>query len=59
MRIVVTGPIGTIGFVIFVIVLLVILYWIIRIAVREAILAAWRIRNRAEKEARDDKAQGW
>ena len=38
---------------------LVILYWIIRIAVRDAILAAWRIRNRREKEARDDKAQGW
>jgi hypothetical protein len=59
MRIAVTGPIGTIGFAIFLIVLLVILYWIIRIAVREGILAAWRIRNRAEKEARDDKAQGW
>jgi hypothetical protein len=38
---------------------LVILYWVVRIAVRDGILAAWRIRNRAEKEARDDQAQGW
>ncbi len=37
----------------------VILYWVIRIGVRDGILAAWRVRNRAEKEARDDKAQGW
>jgi hypothetical protein len=41
------------------IVVLVILYWVIRTAVRDGILAAWRIRNRAEKEARDDQAQGW
>jgi hypothetical protein len=38
---------------------LVILYWVVRTAVRDGILAAWRIRNRAEKEARDDQAQGW
>jgi len=37
----------------------VILYYVIRAAVRDGILAAWRIRNRAEKEARDDQAQGW
>jgi hypothetical protein len=30
---------------------LVILYWVIRLAVRDAILAAWRIRSRGEKEA--------
>jgi len=38
---------------------LLILYWIIRVAVRDGILAAWRIRSRTEKQARDDKAQGW
>jgi hypothetical protein len=38
---------------------LVILYWVIRLAVRDGMLAAWRIRNRAEKQARDDQAQGW
>lgn len=53
------GPGGTVTFVILLIVGLVILYWVIRTAVREGILAAWEIRNRAEKEARDDKAQGW
>ena len=37
----------------------VVLYYVIRAAVRDGILAAWRIRNRVEKEARDDKAQGW
>jgi len=37
----------------------VILYYVIRAAVRDGILAAWRIRNRVEKETRDDKAQGW
>ena len=37
----------------------VILYYVIRTAVREGILAAWKVRNRLEKEARDDKAQGW
>lgn len=37
----------------------VILYYVIRTAVRDGTLAAWRIRNRAEKEARDDQAQGW
>ena len=37
------------------IVALVILYWIIRTAVRDGILAASRIRNRAEK----DEAVGW
>jgi len=36
-----------------------ILYYVIRTAVRNGMLAAWRIRNRAEKEARDDQAQGW
>jgi hypothetical protein len=45
---------GVLG-VIFGIVTLVILYWIIRTAVRDGILAAWRIRNRAEKED----AAGW
>jgi hypothetical protein len=35
------------------------LYYAIRTGVRDGILAAWRIRNRGEKEARDDKAQGW
>jgi hypothetical protein len=30
---------------------LVILYWVIRIAVRDGILAAWRIRKRGEREA--------
>jgi protein-S-isoprenylcysteine O-methyltransferase Ste14 len=53
------GPVSIVTFVILLIVGLVILYWVIRTAVREGILAAWRIRNRAEKEARDDKAQGW
>jgi hypothetical protein len=38
-----------------ILVILVILYWVIRIAVRDGILAAWRIRNRAEKE----EAIGW
>jgi hypothetical protein len=33
------------------IVALVILYWIIRLAVRDGTLAAWRIRNRGEREA--------
>jgi len=28
-----------------------ILYWVIRVAVRDGILAAWRIRNRSEREA--------
>jgi hypothetical protein len=41
--------------VIFGIVLLVILYWVIRTAVRAGILAAWRIRNQADKE----EAIGW
>lgn len=50
---------GLITAVILWIVGLVILYYVIRVAVRDGILAAWRIRNRAEKEARDDKAQGW
>jgi hypothetical protein len=45
--------------VIVLIVFFVILYYVVRTAVREGILAAWRIRNRAEKEARDDQAQGW
>ena len=45
---------GVVG-VILSIVGLVILYWIIRTAVRDGILAAWRIRNRAEKE----EAVGW
>ena len=45
--------------VIFWIVGLVILYWVIRLAVRDGILSAWRTRSRGEKEARDDKAQGW
>ena len=34
---------------------LVILYYVIRAAVRDGILAAWRIRNRVEKE----EAAGW
>jgi hypothetical protein len=34
---------------------LVILYWVIRTAVRDGILAAWRTRNRAEKE----ESVGW
>jgi len=38
---------------------LVILYYVIRAAVRDGMLAAWRVRGRLEKEARDDKAQGW
>ena len=38
---------------------LLILYFVIRAAVREGILAAWRIRDQAEKEVRDDKSQGW
>ena len=37
----------------------VILYYVIRTAVRDGILAAWGIRDRAEKEARDDQAHGW
>ena len=37
----------------------VILYYVIRTAVRDGILAAWRVRNRVEKGVRDDKAQGW
>ena len=37
--------------VILLIVVLVILYWIIRIAVRDGMLAAWRIRKRGEREA--------
>ena len=41
--------------VIFGIVFLVILYWVIRTAVRDGTLAAWRIRNRVEKE----EAAGW
>jgi uncharacterized protein HemY len=35
------------------------LYYVIRLGVRDGTLAAWRIRNRREKEARDDQAQGW
>jgi hypothetical protein len=38
---------------------LVILYYVIRTAVRDGIMDAWRIRRRAEKGARDDQAQGW
>ena len=34
----------------------VILYYVIRAAVRDGILAAWRERNLVEKEARDDMA---
>ena len=30
---------------------LMILYWVIRIAVRDGILAAWKVRNRGEKDA--------
>jgi hypothetical protein len=41
------------------IVSLVILYYVIRTAVRDGIMDAWRIRKRSEKEARDDQAQGW
>jgi len=37
----------------------VILYYVIRAAVRDGMLAAWGVRKRLEKEARDDKAQGW
>jgi hypothetical protein len=37
--------------VILLIVVLVILYWIIRIAVRDGMLAAWKIRKRGEREA--------
>jgi hypothetical protein len=37
--------------VILLIVVLVILYWVIRLAVRDGTLAAWRIRNRGEREA--------
>ena len=40
------SPIGLITL----IVGLVILYWVIRTAVRDGILAAWRIRKRGEKE---------
>lgn len=29
------------------------LYWVIRIAVRDGILAAWRIRKRSEREEAD------
>lgn len=38
---------------------LIILYYVIRAAVRDGMLAAWRVRSRLEKEARDDKSQGW
>lgn len=38
---------------------LVILYYVIRTAVRDGIMDARRIRKRAEKEGRDDQAQGW
>ena len=41
--------------VIFAIVVLVILYYVVRTAVRHGMLAAWRIRDRAEKE----EAAGW
>jgi hypothetical protein len=51
MHLIVTVIVWIVGFVI--------LYYVIRIGVRDGILAAWRIRRRAEKEARDDKAQGW
>jgi hypothetical protein len=38
---------------------LVILYYVIRTAVRDGIMDAWRKRNRVEKEAAAEEAVGW
>ena len=50
---------GWIVLAVFVIVVLVILYYIIRTAVRDGIMDAWRKRNLVEKDAAAEGAVGW